>query len=66
MSAGNSGNNRILEIAPSDELSDGFFRQFPQSAGNQSPKNVVQLDAHGLKGAVGRPPGRSGSTPTIN
>jgi hypothetical protein len=66
MSAANSGNNRILEIAPSDELSDGFFRRFPQSAGNPSPKNVVQLDGHALKGTVGRAPGRSGSTPTIN
>ena len=64
ISAAHSGNNRILEIAASDELSDGFFRQFPQSVNHQPPKNVVQLDA-ALKGAVSRP-GRSGSTPPIN
>jgi hypothetical protein len=63
ISAAEFGNNCILEIAPSDELSDSLFRRFSQSADHPPPRNVVQLSTHPSKD-VGRTPGRSESTPT--
>jgi hypothetical protein len=53
ISAAHFGNNRILEIAPSDDLSDGLFRRLSQSADHSSQRNVVRLSAYPSRSAAG-------------
>jgi hypothetical protein len=65
ISAAGFGNNQVLEIAASDDLTDDLFRRFSQSADRASRRNVVQL-AHPPKNGAGRTLPRVGPAPTLN
>jgi hypothetical protein len=66
VAAANFGKNRILEIAPSDDVSEGMFRRFSESADHPSHRNVLRLSGRDSKSVADRPPLRPGPPSTTN